>query len=108
MITVTEKAVTEVRRIIAEQELGEETFLRVGVSGGGCSGFSYVVGFDTEVKQGDVESEFHGMKVVVDGDAVPYLDQTVVDFSDSVMRRGFVFNNPNASGTCGCGSSFSV
>jgi iron-sulfur cluster assembly protein len=108
MITVTEKAVTEVRRIIAEQELGPETFLRVGVSGGGCSGFSYIIGFDKEAKQGDVDAEFHGMKVVVDGDAVPYLDNTVVDFSDSVMRRGFVFNNPNASGTCGCGSSFSV
>jgi iron-sulfur cluster assembly protein len=108
MITVTEKAVTEVRRIIAEQGLDEQTFLRVGVSGGGCSGFSYVIGFDTAAKEGDVDAEFHGMKVVVDGDAVPYLDKTVVDFNDSVMRRGFVFNNPNASGTCGCGSSFSV
>jgi iron-sulfur cluster assembly protein len=108
MITVTELAVAEVRRIIADQALDPGTFLRVGVSGGGCSGFSYVLGFDTQAKQGDVDAEFHGMKVVVDGDAVPYLDKTVVDFSDSVMRRGFVFNNPNASGTCGCGSSFSV
>jgi iron-sulfur cluster assembly protein len=108
MITVTEQAVAEVRRIIADQGLDAETFMRVGVTGGGCSGFSYVLGFDTNAKDGDVEAEFHGMRVVMDGDAVPFLDKTVVDFSDSVMRRGFVFNNPNASGTCGCGSSFSV
>jgi iron-sulfur cluster assembly protein len=108
MITVTEKAVAEVRRIISEQGLDQQSFLRVSVTGGGCSGLSYVLGFDTEARQGDVASEFHGMKVVVDGDAVPYVDKTVVDFSDTVMRRGFVFDNPNASGTCGCGSSFSV
>jgi len=108
MITVTEKAVAEVKRIIADQGLQTGTFLRLGVSGGGCSGFSYILGFDSEPKEGDVESEFHGLKVILSGDAVPYLDSTVVDFNDGVMNRGFVFNNPNATGTCGCGSSFSV
>ncbi len=108
MITVTEKAVAEVRRIIADQGLQPSTFLRLGVSGGGCNGMSYVLGFDTDEKPGDVASEFHGLKVVLSGDAVPYMDDTVVDFNDGVMQRGFTFNNPNATGTCGCGTSFSV
>ena len=108
MITVTEKAVSEVKRMIADQGLEAETFLRVGVSGGGCSGLSYILGFDQADKEGDVSTEFHGLQVVLSADAVPYVDNTVVDFNDDVMNRGFVFNNPNASGTCGCGSSFSV
>lgn len=108
MITVTEKAVAEVRRMIADQGLEPETFLRLGVSGGGCSGFSYILGFDTESKDGDITKEFHGLKVVLSADAEPYADNTVVDFNDGVMDRGFVFNNPNATSTCGCGSSFST
>ncbi len=108
MITVTEKAVTEVRRIMADQGLESAAFLRLGVTGGGCSGFSYNMGFDTAEKPGDQTALFHGLKVVLDSDAAPYLDNTVVDFNDGVMKRGFVFNNPNATGSCGCGSSFSV
>jgi len=108
MITVTEKAAREVQRIIAEQGLDEGTFLRVGVSAGGCSGFSYVMDFDAEQKEGDEVAEFHGVKVVVDSEAKPYLEDIAIDFRDDVMKRGFVFDNPNASGTCGCGSSFSV
>ena len=108
MITVTEKAVAEIQRIIRDQGLGTGTFLRLGVTGGGCSGFSYVMGFDQELKDGDIEAEFHGLKVVLGADAAPYVDDTVVDFRDEVMKRGFVFDNPNASGSCGCGSSFSV
>jgi len=108
MITLTEKAVHEIRRIMADQGLEPASFLRLGVTGGGCSGFSYVMGFDSHAKPGDIPAEFHGLTVVLDGDAAPYLDNTVVDFADEVMHRGFVFNNPNASGTCGCGTSFSV
>jgi len=108
MITVTDKAVAEIKRIIQDQGLQPGTFLRLSVSGGGCSGFSYVMGFDQEQKEGDVAREFNGLKVVLGADAVPYVDNTVVDFNDGVMNRGFVFNNPNATGTCGCGSSFSV
>lgn len=109
MISLTDKAVAEVKRIIAEQDLeGSETFLRLGVSGGGCSGFSYVMTFDQTDKEGDLVSDYDGLKVVLDGEAEPYIDNTVLDFNDDVTKRGFVFNNPNASGTCGCGSSFSV
>ena len=108
MISLTEKAVAEVKRIITDQDLGPETFLRLGVSGGGCSGFSYVMTFDKEAKEGDQAADYDGLKVVLDAEAEPYVDNTVLDFNDDVTKRGFVFNNPNASGTCGCGSSFSV
>ena len=108
MITLTESAVSEIRRIMDEQELAPGSFLRLGVSGGGCSGFSYVMTFDKDGKDGDLVSEFHGLKVALDSEAQPYLDNTTLDFNDDVNKRGFVFNNPNASGTCGCGSSFSV
>ena len=108
MISLTEKAVAEVKRIITDQDLGPETFLRLGVSGGGCSGFSYVMTFDKEAKVGDQAADYDGLKVVLDAEAEPYVDNTVLDFNDDVTKRGFVFNNPNASGTCGCGSSFSV
>lgn len=108
MITLTEKAVVEVRRIMQDQGLEPGTFLRLGVSGGGCSGFSYVMDFGKDLQPGDQSAEFHGLKVVLAADAAAYLDNTVVDFNDGVMKRGFVFNNPNASGSCGCGSSFSV
>ncbi|MGQ0554102.1 MAG: HesB/IscA family protein [Planctomycetota bacterium] len=108
MITVTEKAIAEVKRIIQDQGLEAGTFLRLGVTGGGCSGFSYVLGFDAKAKPSDIVAEFHGLKVALDGEAAPYVDNTVLDFNDGVMNRGFVFNNPNASGTCGCGTSFSV
>jgi iron-sulfur cluster assembly protein len=108
MITVTEKAVAEIKRIMNDQGLEPGTNLRLGVTGGGCSGFSYVMGFDKLSKDGDQKSSFHGLGVVLDGDAVPYLDNTVVDFNDGVMNRGFTFNNPNATGNCGCGTSFSV
>ncbi len=108
MITVTEKAIAEVKRIIQDQGLETGTFLRLGVTGGGCSGFSYVLGFDAKAKPSDIVAEFHGLKVALDCEAAPYVDNTVLDFNDGVMNRGFVFNNPNASGTCGCGTSFSV
>ena len=84
-ITLTEKAANEVKRIIADQKIEPEMNLRVGVTGGGCSGFSYVMGFDTQDKPGDIPSEFHGLKVVLDGDAAPYLDNTVVEDRKSVV-----------------------
>ena len=108
MISLTDKAVAEVKRIISEQDLEGTTFLRLGVSGGGCSGFSYVMTFDQNDKPGDLVSDYDGLKVALDAEAEPYIDNTVLDFNDDVTKRGFVFNNPNASGTCGCGSSFSV
>ena len=108
MIRLTEAAVAEVKRILVDQRADEDTCLRLGVSGGGCSGFSYVMTFDKESRDDDQIAEYEGLKVLLGNDAVPYLDSMVVDFNDDVNKRGFVFNNPNASDSCGCGSSFSV
>ena len=108
MITLTERAVKEVRRIIEEQGLPESTVLRVGVKGGGCSGFSYSLGFDDTIHDTDQSFEVDGVRVVCDPKSFLYLNGTQVDFEESLMGRGFKFGNPNASKTCGCGESFSV
>jgi iron-sulfur cluster assembly protein len=107
-VTLTEKAATEVKKIITEQNLPEDTVLRVGVQGGGCSGFSYSLGFDTNASERDRVVESYGVRLVVDKKFDPYLEGTVVDYYDGLEKRGFVFNNPNVVKTCGCGSSFQV
>ena len=108
MITITERAVKEVRRIIKEQKLPEATALRVGVKGGGCSGFSYTLGFDDRITETDQVLDVDGVKVVCDPKSFLYLNGTQIDFEDNLMGRGFKFGNPNAAKTCGCGESFSV
>lgn len=106
-IVLTEKAAKEVQRIIEDQKLEEGTVLRVGVAGGGCSGFSYSLGFDKSYDEKvDSKYEYHGIPVVVDKKSALYLDGTTVDFYDGVEKRGFTFDNPNAVKSCGCGSSF--
>jgi iron-sulfur cluster assembly protein len=108
MITVTEKAAGEIKRVLSEQNMGEKV-LRIAVAGGGCSGFQYRLGFDDDADTAkDHVSEQHGLKVAVDKKSDLYLDGTTVDFYDGLDRRGFTFNNPNVSKSCGCGSSFSV
>lgn len=106
-LMLTEKAANEVKRIMQEQKFDGETLLRVGVTGGGCSGFSYSLGFDTNYDaKVDAKYDQHGVHVVVDRKSALYLDGTTVDFYEGVEKRGFTFNNPNAVKTCGCGSSF--
>jgi len=106
-ITLTERAAKEVKRIFVEQKLEDATFLRVGVTGGGCSGFSYSLGFDKAFDAtADSKSEQHGVNVVVDKKSSLYLDGTAVDFYEGLDKRGFTFENPNAVKSCGCGSSF--
>ncbi len=107
-ITITEKAAAEVRRIKAQNSIPDAHALRLGVKGGGCSGFSYVLGFDSESRGGDQIFELHGIKVCVDPKSMFYISGTELDFSDGLNGRGFVFNNPKATKTCGCGSSFSA
>ncbi len=105
-IMLTEKAAGEVKRIIEQQELGD-AFLRVGVTGGGCSGFSYSLGFDKAYDEKvDSKTQQHGISMVVDKKSSLYLDGTTVDFYESIEKRGFTFDNPNAVKSCGCGSSF--
>ena len=108
MILLTERARKEVLRILKEQNLPVGTALRVGVKGGGCSGFSYTLGFDDQVAETDQIEERDGVRVVCDPKSFLYLSGTEVDFEESLMGRGFKFGNPNASKTCGCGESFSV
>ena len=106
-LTLTENALKEVKSIIAAKELSSEYGLRVGVEGGGCSGMSYVLGFDT-TKEGDQEFEIDGVKVFMNKAHGLYLVGTQVDFQDGLNARGFTFSNPNATSSCGCGTSFGV
>ena len=107
-ITLTETAAKEVKRIIDDQQLPkEQTRLRVGVRGGGCSGFSYLLDLtEEEPGEQDEAMESHGVPILVDMKSLLYLDGTEIDFKDEVMAKGFVFKNPNATSSCGCGSSF--
>jgi iron-sulfur cluster assembly protein len=107
-VIISDRAVQEVRRIIDEQKMSAGTALRVGVKGGGCSGFSYTLGFDDTVHETDQIAEVDGVKVVCDPKSFLYLNGTMVDFEESLMGRGFKFTNPNAAKSCGCGESFSV
>lgn len=108
-VVLTERAATEVKRILEEQKYPEGTLLRVGVAGGGCSGFSYSLNFDNKVDEtADEVQDFHGVKMVIDRKSELYLSGTNIDFYEGLDKRGFVFNNPNATKTCGCGSSFSA
>jgi len=105
MINVTDLASEKIKEMI-EQEESSNLFLRVGVKEGGCSGFSYGMGFDDEAQAGDQTLDIQGLKVVVDEDSLKYLNGLVIDFKETAMGGGFTMDNPNASVTCGCGSSF--
>lgn len=107
-IALTSKAVSEVKKIKSENTIPEDYVLRIGVKGGGCSGLSYTLGFDAEVKETDKILEFDEVKVAVDWKSILYLNGTTVDYTDGLTGKGFTFNNPSAKKTCGCGSSFGV
>ncbi|MCG3177887.1 MAG: Iron-sulfur cluster insertion protein ErpA [Phycisphaerae bacterium] len=107
-IELTERAAEEVKTILKQQSLSDETCLRVGVRGGGCSGFSYMLDLVEKASDEDEVLDSHGVKLVCDSKSYLYLNGTTIDFRDEVMGRGFVFNNPNATSTCGCGSSFTA
>lgn len=107
MITVSDKAKQKAISLMQEDGI-ENGFIRVGVESGGCSGLSYKLTFDTETKEGDQVFEDKGIKIVVDKKSVLYLVGTELDYSGGLNGKGFVFSNPNASRTCGCGESFAV
>ena len=107
MIKVTDNAKNKAISLMKED--GKDGyFIRVGVEGGGCSGLMYQLTFDNEQKDGDKEFEDNGIKVVVDKKSYLYLIGTTLDFSGGLNGKGFVFENPNANRTCGCGESFSL
>ena len=104
MITLTEFAANKIKTLLTEKE---ETGIRAGVQGGGCSGFTYRLKFDNP-KENDRILESHGVKIYVDAKSYLYLMGTIIDFFDELNQSGFKFVNPNAKRTCGCGESFSV
>lgn len=106
MITITEQAAHKVRAMLADEEQPESLYLRVGVQHGGCSGFSYGMGFDTDKSDTDLELNQQGIRVLIHKESQPLLQGTVIDYKESMMGGGFSITNPNAIATCGCGSSF--
>ena len=106
-VSFTEGAMAEIKKLIDQQEIGADFGLRVGVEGGGCAGMNYVLGFD-QIKDGDQEFEIDGIRLLMNKAHGLYLAGMQIDFQHGLNARGFTFNNPNASSTCGCGTSFSV
>ncbi|GAB4255031.1 MAG: iron-sulfur cluster assembly accessory protein [Saprospiraceae bacterium] len=106
-ITITESALAQLKRIKEQEKISDEHGLRVGVKGGGCSGFSYVLGFDLQTDK-DTVYEIDGLKIFMEKAHALYLVGMEIDWVEGLNNRGFSFNNPNASSTCGCGTSFSA
>ncbi len=108
MLFVDDSAKTQVNRIKETQGLGEDYFIRVSVTSGGCSGLSYQMDFDNELQENDQVFDDNGVRIVTDLKSFLYLCNTTLEFSGGLNGKGFVFNNPNASRSCGCGESFAV
>jgi iron-sulfur cluster assembly protein len=107
-IEVTEKALARIRSAMAKEEVSPETGgLRLGVQGGGCSGLTYNIRFDGKPRERDRVFDYDGIRVFVDPKSFIYLNGMILDYQEGLMQQGFVFRNPNASKTCGCGTSFS-
>lgn len=107
MFTVTEKAADEIKKLLSEENI-PNAVLRVRVVPGGCSGFSYEMGFDDETEDSDQLFENGGVKVAIDELSITYLEGAVLDYKDGLNGTGFSINNPNAKGSCGCGQSFNA
>lgn len=110
-LALTEGAAKELTKVKEEQSVSEENHLRVGVQGGGCSGFEYVLNFEESDKydeEADVKFEQHGIQVVVDKKSLLVLDGTTIGWHEDLNKRGFTFENPQATRSCGCNRSFSV
>ena len=106
-LTLTDKAIQQVKSLLARDKLAGHG-LRISITDGGCSGFSYKLDFEKDQRSGDTVLEFDDVRVYVDPSSVPYLKGTVIDFVSGLYGGGFKFSNPNATGTCGCGTSFSA
>ncbi len=108
VLSITPTAAAKIRELMAEEPDGDSMVLRVAIQGGGCSGFQYGLGFDTEPAEGDLEIVLEGVNVVVDPFSVPYLQGATIDFLTGLQESGFKIDNPNAASSCGCGHSFQV
>lgn len=109
MFKVTEKAAERIRQLLTKEGVPEQTGgLRVGIQGGGCSGLTYAMRLENEARERDNIFEEFGARVFVDPKSLSYLDETTLDYQVTLVRQGFVFHNPRAAKSCGCGTSFSV
>jgi iron-sulfur cluster assembly protein len=109
MINVTERAAMKIQQLLAKEGVSAETGgLRVGVQGGGCSGLSYAMRLETQARDRDKVFEAHGARIFVDPKSFLYLNDTTLDYTEELIRQGFVFINPQATRSCGCGSSFTA
>jgi iron-sulfur cluster assembly protein len=108
LLSITPTAAAKIRELMAEEPDGDTMVLRVAIQGGGCSGFQYDLGFDTQAVEGDHEFVLEGVNVVVDTFSAPYLQGATVDFLTGLQESGFKIENPNAASSCGCGHSFQV
>ncbi|MEQ9187770.1 MAG: iron-sulfur cluster assembly accessory protein [Cryomorphaceae bacterium] len=108
MIKVSDNAKDQVFKLKADQQVSQDSFIRVGVKGGGCSGLTYLMDFDTQLREDDKVFEDKGVRIVVDKKSFLYLVGTELDFAGGLNGKGFSFINPNANRTCGCGESFSI
>ncbi len=108
MMQISESAAKKIRNLKEEDQKDDSSFLRVEVKKGGCSGLSYKMNFDNAVKDGDKIFEAFGQKVVVDPESFLYLIGMTLDYAGGLNGKGFIFNNPNATKKCGCGTSFNV
>ncbi len=109
MIRLTEKAASKIRHLLSKEGVPTDSGgLRIGVQGGGCSGLSYAMRLETQARDRDKVFEEHGARLFVDPKSFLYLNDTTLDYEESLIRQGFVFQNPNAARSCGCGSSFTT
>jgi iron-sulfur cluster assembly protein len=108
MIHVTEKAAKKIRELLVKQGVSNKGGLRLGVQGGGCSGLTYAMRLDAEARDRDKVIEENGARVFVDPKSYVYLEEVTLDYEETLMRQGFVFQNPKATHSCGCGTSFTV
>ena len=107
-VSFTEGAITELKRLMDAEGFNDSQKLRIGVKGGGCSGLSYIIGFDGEQNDNDIVFDFEGIPCVMQKSHELYLYGMEIDWQNGLNNRGFTFSNPNASSTCGCGTSFAV
>ena len=106
MVTITERAAAKVKELLEAERDPTLTALRVAAEGGGCSGFQYALGFDSEPEEGDAVAELHGVRILIDAYSLLYLEGAGVDYVDGLTGAGFQITNPNVEAACGCGSSF--
>ena len=106
-VSFTQAAIEEIKRLMAEEGFDKSTWLRIGVKGGGCSGLSYILGFD-QIQEGDEKYEFEGLSFIMNKAHGIYLMGMEINWHGGLNARGFTFNNPNATKTCGCGTSFAA